>query len=130
MNRRQKKKAYKKKYGHNPPKTEIKYHAGYWAKTISKTMEAVAYTIRAMVPAIQEAFENAATALQEAIERIKTMPEEEFNRWLESTDMEEGVKTLAKQIRRNGQNGTFKNSKLVPGANSEGTNAEGRTTDN
>ena len=26
MNRRQKKKAYKKKYGHNPPKTEVKYY--------------------------------------------------------------------------------------------------------
>lgn len=104
MNRRQKKKAYKKKYGHNPPKTEAKYHSRYWgkvaAKQVAASMEAIGEVVRALVPAIQEALNTFCRITKEAIEHIKTMPEEDFNRFLESEEVDERAKALARQIRR------------------------------
>lgn len=103
MNRRQKKKAYKKKYGHNPPKTEVQYHYKEWGRIISRAMDGIVETISALVPALKKAIYNIASMTAEAIENIKTMPEEDFNRLLESESLDEGAKALARQIRRNGQ---------------------------
>ena len=105
MNRRQKKKAYKKKYGHNPPKTEVKYYGKEWGRIIARTMETVAEGIRAAIPVIRDTLENFARITRETTERIKTMPEDEFLRFLDNPEITEGAKAMARQIRRNGQNG-------------------------
>lgn len=101
MNRRQKKKAYKKKYGHNPPKTEVKYYGKEWGRT----MKTVAESIRAAIPIIRDTLEKFARAIRETTERIKTMPEDEFLRFLDNPELTEDAKAMARKIRRNGQNG-------------------------
>lgn len=103
MNKRQAKKAYKKKYGHNPPKTEVQYNHKEWGRIAAKAAEGIAEGIKRIVPAITEMVSAAMAAAKEAIENIKTMPEEDFNRLLENSDLDEGTKALARQIRRNGQ---------------------------
>lgn len=105
MNRRRKKKAYKKKYGHNPPKTEVRYHGKEWGRIVSRTMDGIAEVISGLVPAIKKAIDSLANMAAEAIENIKTMPEEDFNRLLENSDLDEGTKEMARKIRRNGENG-------------------------
>ena len=105
MNRRQKKKAYKKKYGHNTPKTEVKYYGKEWGRTIARTMETVAEGIRAAIPIIRDTLEKFARATRETTERIKTMPEDEFLRFLDNPELTEGAKAMARKIRRNGENG-------------------------
>ena len=115
MNRRQKKKAYKKKYGHNPPKTELQYHYKEWGKIISKAMDGVAEAISSLVPAMKKAIDSLVEMTKEAVENIKTMPEEDFNRILESSDMDERSKALARQIRSSGQYGLLAiNNKVTP----------------
>lgn len=101
MNRRQKKKAYKKKYGHNPPKTEVKYYGKEWGRK----KETVAESIRAAIPIIRNTLEKFARATRETAERIKTMPEDEFLRFLDNPELTEDAKAMARKIRRNGQNG-------------------------
>lgn len=97
MNRRQKKKAYKKKYGHNPPKTEAKYYGKEWGRIIARTMETVAESIRTAIPVIRDSLEKFARATRETTERIKTMPEDEFLRFLDNLETE-GAKAMARQI--------------------------------
>ncbi len=85
MNRRQKKKAYKKRYGHNPPTKSYIY------KAYGVDMEVVA-------DRMAEAFRNAFTVIREAIEtvaknitavwektkeNIQTMSDEEYAEFLE-----------------------------------------------
>lgn len=105
MNRRQKKKAYKKKYGHNPPKTEVKYYGKEWGRIIAGVMETVVESIRAAIPIIRDTLEKFARATRETTERIKTMPEDEFLRFLDNPELTEGAKAMARKIRRNGKNG-------------------------
>ena len=105
MNRRQKKKAYKKKYGHNPPKTEAKYYGKEWGKIVARAMDGIAEATRAIIPAIRKAVEDMARLARETVTRIQTMPEEDFNSFLENSDMDESTKELARKIRRNGGNG-------------------------
>ena len=105
MNRRQKKKAYKKKYGHNQPKTEVKYYGKEWGRTIARTMKTVAEGIRAAIPIIRDTMEKFARDTRETTERIKTMPEDEFLRFLDNPELTEGAKAMAREIRRNGKNG-------------------------
>lgn len=105
MNRRQKKKAYKKKYGHNPPKTEVKYYGKEWGKIVARTIDGIAEAMRTVIPAIRKAVEDMARLTRETITRIQTMPEEDFNSFLENSDMDESTKELARKIRRNGENG-------------------------
>lgn len=105
MNRRQKKKAYKKKYGHNPPKTEVKYYGKEWGKIVARTIDGIAEAMRTVIPAIRKAMEDMARLTRETITRIQTMPEEDFNSFLENSDMDESTKELARKIRRNGENG-------------------------
>lgn len=130
MNRRQKKKAYKKKYGHNPPKTEVKYYGKEWGKIIARAMETVADAIRATIPVIRETLENMARITQETIERIKTMPEEDFLRFLDNPELSEGAKAMAWQIRRNGQYGLHTSNAGNIGESSEEGNAAPGTADN
>ena len=130
MNRRQKKKAYKKKYGHNPPKTEIQYHYKEWGKIISRAADGIAEAISGLVPALKKAIDSIAAMTAEAIENIKTMPEEDFNRLLENSDLDEGAKALARKIRRNGQNGLHTGNKQAQGTSGEGTYTERGTPDN
>lgn len=104
MNKRQAKKAYKKKYGHNPPKTEMQYYSKEWGRIATKVMEGITEGIKQIIPAITEMVSVAMEATKEAIENIKTMPEEDFNRILESSDLDKRTKILARQIRSAGQN--------------------------
>ena len=130
MNRRQKKKAYKKKYGHNPPKTEVKYYGKEWGRIIARTMETVAESIRAAIPVIRDTLEKFARATRETAERIKTMPEDEFLRFLDNPELTEGAKAMARQIRRNGQYGLHtSNAGNIGESGKEGNTAPG-TTDN
>ena len=126
MNKRQAKKAYKKKYGHNPPKSEAKH----LYEVVAKVVEGIAAGIKQMVPAVKAAVNAAVAAATETIENIKTMPEEDFNRLLESADLDEGTKELARQIRSNGQNGLRTSNKRVHGTSGEGTSAERGTPNN
>lgn len=129
MNRRQKKKAYKKKHGHNPPKTEVKYYGEEWGRIIARTMETVAEGIRAAIPVIRDTLEKFARATRETTERIKTMPEDEFLRLLDNLETE-GAKAMARQIRRNGQYGLHtSNAGNIGESGKEGNTAPG-TTDN
>lgn len=105
MNRRQKKKDYKKKYGHNPPKTEAKYYGKEWGKIVARAMDGIAEATRAIIPVIRKAVEDMARLARETVTRLQTMPEEDFNSFLENSDMDESTKELARKIRRNGQNG-------------------------
>ena len=129
MNRRQKKKAYKKKYGHNPPKTEAKYYGKEWGRIMARTMETVAESIRAAIPVIRDTLEKFARATRETTESIKTMPEDEFLRFLDNLETE-GAKAMARQIRRNGQYGLHtSNAGNIGESGKEGNTTPG-TTDN
>lgn len=130
MNRRQKKKAYKKKYGHNPPKTEVRYHGKEWGRIVSRAMDEIAEAISGLVPAIKKAIDSLANMAAEAIENIKTMPEEDFNRLLESSDLDEGTKEMARRIRSNGQYGIRTSNVTETREDSEGTYADRGMPDN
>ena len=126
MNRRQKKKAYKKKYGYNPPKTEVKYHRKKWGKLMNGMAEA----IRAAIPVVRKIIENMARLAQEITTRIQTMPEEEFNSLLENSDIDESTKALARQIRRKEQNGLRTGNARENREGGEAGNTTPGTTDN
>lgn len=136
MNKRQAKKAYKKKHGFNPPKDE--QYAIYLERCIFPAAEAYreyvnrivndfTEAIKRVIPALTAAVNAAVDTAKEAIENIKTMPEEDFNRILESTDLDERSKALARQIRGNGQNGLHTSNSTTGG---KGTYAERGTPDN
>lgn len=129
MNRRQKKKAYKKKYGHNPPKTEAKYYGKEWGRIMARTMETVAESIRAAIPVIRDTLEKFARATREITERIKTMPEDEFLRFLDNLETED-AKAMARQIRRNGQYGLHTDNARENGENGKTGSTTPGTTDN
>lgn len=107
MNRRQKKKAYKKKYGHNPPKTKVKYYGKEWGGIIARTMETVAEGIRTAIPVIRDTLEKFARDTKETAERIKTMQEDQILRFLDNPELTEDAKAMAREIRRNGHNGLY-----------------------
>lgn len=130
MNRRQKKKAYKKKYGHNPPKTEVRYHSKEWGRIVSRAMDEIAEAISGLVPAIKKAIDSLANMAAEAIENIKTMPEEDFNRLLENSDLDEGTKEMARRIRRNGQYGLHTDNARENRENGETGSTTPGTADN
>lgn len=130
MNRRQKKKAYKKKYGHNPPKTEVKYYGKEWGRIIARAMETVAEAIRATIPVIRKSLEDMARLTRETIARIQTMPEDEFLRFLYNPELTEDAKAMARQIRRNGQYGLHTSNAGNIGESGKEGNAAPGTTDN
>ena len=139
MNKRQAKKAYKKKYGFNPPKD--KQYAAFldnfafpvaaaYREYVNRIADGFAEAIKRVIPTITEMVNTAIDTVKEAIENIKTMPEEDFNRLLESSDLDEGAKALARQIRRNGQNGLYTGNGEADRTGSERTYAERRKPDN
>ena len=105
MNRRQKKKAYKKKYGHNPPKTEIKYNAKYWGKIIARAVAVAADAITAAIQTISEIVADLKETAQATVAKIQAMPEADFIEWVESADLPKESKALAWEIWRKGQYG-------------------------
>lgn len=99
MNRRQAKKAYKKKYGHNPPRTEVRFYPKYHAKAVSKAMGLLPGLLERVTTALRRMFEAAFDCIKETIEQIQTMPEEDFIKFLEALGTEENAKALARQLR-------------------------------
>ena len=94
MNRRQKKKAFKKKYGYNPaPRRPVN----------RQLFDMIGSRLTAAIEPAFEAFkklaEEASKFAKEMTEQIQTMPEEEFIKLLETPGMEESTKTLAKKLR-------------------------------
>ena len=85
MNRRQKKKAYKKRYGHNPPTKDYLYKA-YGVDT-AVVADRMAETFRNVFTAVKKAIEVAAKNITVALEKIKeniqTMSEAEYAEFLE-----------------------------------------------
>lgn len=99
MNRRQAKKAYKKKYGHNPPKTEVRFYPKYHAKLVIKAMDLLPGVVERATAALRKMFEEAVRIAKETVVQVQTMPEEDFIKFLETPGMEESTKALAKQLR-------------------------------
>lgn len=130
MNRRQKKKIYKKKYGHNPPKTEVKYYGKERGRIIARGMKTVADAICAAIPVICDTLEKLVRITRETAEKIKTIPEDEFLRFLDNPELTEGAKAMAWQIRKNGQYGLHtSNAENIKESGEEG-NAVSGTADN
>lgn len=100
MNKRQKKKAYKKKYGHNPPKIDRKYPYAEWDKAIAVMVESVAGVKRTISLMIGEVIANINRIMEEIIENIKAMPEDDFDKLMENEELNAESKALARQIRR------------------------------
>ena len=96
---------------------------------MARTMETVAESIRAAIPVIRDTLEKFARATRETTESIKTMPEDEFLRFLDNLETE-GAKAMARQIRRKGQYGLHtSNAGNIGESGKEGNTAPG-TTDN
>lgn len=76
MNRRQAKKAYKKKHGYNPPKTELRYYPKYEYKLYRSMIGVVTSMVRQAMVAVIDIFD----AMKDALERIRTMPDDEFKK--------------------------------------------------
>ena len=102
MNRRQKKKAYKKRYGHNPPKTDVQYNGKEYARLIARTLEDIKDGVNAAIGIIQNWVADFTKIAAKTITKIQTMPEEEFNRILDTADLGEEAKEMARRIREKG----------------------------
>ena len=100
MNKRQRKKAYKKKYGHNPPKADMKYHYKYWGKAVAVAIKDMTETARTLSLVIGEMLANINRTVEEIIECIKTMPEDDFDKLMENEELNAEIKALVWQIRR------------------------------
>ena len=99
MNRRQKKKAYKKKYGYNPPKTVVQYHYKEWGRIMAGAMTRINAAIQRVAIAASELSSEIREMTTKTIERIKTMSDEEFDKLMEREDMDAQTKALAWRIR-------------------------------
>lgn len=90
MNRRQKKKAYKKRYGHNPPEKSRIYQA--YGIDIQNVVDALVDGIGMACKAITEALaaftKNITSAWEHTREHIQTMSEEEYAEFLEELEPE------------------------------------------
>ena len=90
MNRRQKKKAYKKRYGHNPPEKSYVYQA--YEIDIQRVVDTLADGIGRACKAITEAVaaftENITNMWERTRESIQTMSEEEYAEFLEELEPE------------------------------------------
>lgn len=90
MNRRQKKKEYKKRYGHNPPTKSYIYQA--YGVDMQAVADALAEGFRNLFSAAKQAVEivgrKLVEAAEQAKERIQTMTEEEYAEFLEGLEPE------------------------------------------
>lgn len=103
MNKRQKKKAFKKKFGYNPRITDVQNNYRYLEKRLKKAINSMGEAMRNAIPIIKNAIDSIRRLSHEVTEHIKTMPEEDFNNILDSPELDESVKAWAKQIRKNGK---------------------------
>lgn len=99
MNRRQKKKAYKKKYGYNPPKTEMRYHKKYWGRVYAKTCTIYVPNFITMLTCMAK---KMASVIKQTTKIIQEMPEEQFTFVVEKAEMSPKAKAMAKMIRETG----------------------------
>ena len=81
----------------------VQHNCKDWHRIINRAMDGIVETISGLVPVLKKATDSIVAITAEVTENIKTMPEEDFNRLLESESLDEGAKALARQIRRNGQ---------------------------
>lgn len=91
MNKRQAKKAYKKKYGHNPPKN--------WKQSLNIAFASFGESVKRAAEAIGQMLGQAVKAVGEATRQIQIMPEEDFIKLLESEDMDAQQRALLLTIR-------------------------------
>ena len=82
MNKRQAKKAYKKKYGHNPPVKNILYQA--YGIDMLRVADAMKIAFQRVEEAVREAAKAIANGWERAKENIRNMSEEEYEEFLES----------------------------------------------
>lgn len=113
MNRRQKKKAFKKKYGYNPPKaSELKIEIDWkavaenMASLGEKARKAAEYVANVIIPEfaerVSEMLKDMQKAVNELVEKIKEMPEEEWQEF--KKELTEEQIQLAERIRRRKSN--------------------------
>lgn len=91
MNKRQAKKAYKKKYGHNPPKTWQQSFNINW-RSLGEAVGRVAETIGRMLGQVVE-------IAKDFTEKIQTMSEEEFIAFMEDERLDQQQRALLLTIR-------------------------------
>ncbi len=103
MNRRQRKKAFKKKYGFNPPKTDQRFHAKYLAKVMDKILDAIPDILGKVFAAIRQAALTVEERTRDMTEKMRSMTEEEFIEFLETSVKDEDTKELAKKMRYEGE---------------------------
>ncbi len=100
MNRRQKKKAYKKRYGHNPPVKSYYYQT--YGIDIQNMLDALEKGIKNAFVAAKKVIEavakNITAVWKNTKENIQTMTEEEYVEFLEELPLE--AKGWAEAIRR------------------------------
>lgn len=85
MNRRQKKKAYKKRYGHNPPTKSYLYqeYGVDMAVAADRMAEAFRNVFKVVTETIEVVAKNITAAWERTKENIKTMTEEDYAEFLE-----------------------------------------------
>ena len=99
MNRRQRKKAFKKKYGFNPPKTDQRFHAKYLAKVMDKVLDAIPDVIARACAALRRFTLTVEERTRQLTEEMRGMTEEEFIEFLETSVKDEETKALAMKMR-------------------------------
>lgn len=103
MNRRQAKKAYKKKYGYNPPKTEIRYHQKWYARKLTQGMVNVQKTIQDAIRVLRTAFETISSRIEGFYERVQTMSERELYEFMdEHPELTPKDRSIIMTIKRKG----------------------------
>lgn len=100
------------------------------SKSESENIVNAIIAIKRAKPAIKKMFAAAAYAADKVTEKIKTMPEDEFLRFLGNTELTEDAKVMARQIRRNGQYGLHTSNAGNIGESGKEGNAAPGTTDN
>lgn len=96
MNRRQAKKAYKKKYGHNPPKKGVRFQR----KLVIKAMEELTGVMKSVFETMKKMCEAAVQAVNETTTMMATITLlEELDRYRAIGTAEECREAVEKQIK-------------------------------
>ncbi len=101
MNKRQKKKMYKKKNGHNPSLIKPE---DITEKVISEMLDWLAEGLREVTTKAFEILESACKTVEEAIENIRTMSEEDFEKIIKSGELNARTESLARMLRGEADN--------------------------
>ena len=104
MNKRQKKKAYKKRYGHNPPTKDYLYKT--YGLDTAVVADRMAEAFRNVFTVIRETIEavakNITTVWEKTKETIQTMSDEEYAEFLEELKPEKDQAAAAGQEKEGG----------------------------